>query len=162
MTFSAPRILFRETIGNEVIGSGHFEPLRHYAEVHVRLSPLKRGEGIVVRSECSGDDLPSHFQNAALSALRSIPHKGVLTGSLLTDVEIVLIAGKGHIKHTEGGDFRNAARRAERQGLMKAESLLLEPYCRFEISLPKESLSYCLFDFRTAVPPLKRKKSQPA
>ena len=148
VTFSAPRILFRETIANEVIGSGHFEPLRHYAEVHVRLSPAKRGEGIVVKSECPGDDFPAHFQNTALSALRSIPHKGVLTGSLLTDVEIVLIAGKGHIKHTEGGDFRNAARRAVRQGLMKAESLLLEPYCRFEISLPKESLSYCLFDLQ--------------
>ena len=147
--FSDGRILYRETIAREVIGSGHFEPLRHYAEVHVRLMPAKRGSGISVRSECSPDDMPMHFQNTALAALRSIPHRGVLSGSLLTDTEIVLIAGKGHIKHTEGGDFRNAARRAVRQGLMKAENILLEPYCRFEISLPQESLSKCLYDLET-------------
>lgn len=147
--FSDGRILYQETIANEVIGSGHFEPLRHFAEVHVRIVPLERGAGIRVRSECSADEMPMHFQTAALSALSSIRHKGVLTGASLTDAELVLIAGKGHLKHTEGGDFRNAARRAVRQGLMKAESVLLEPYCRFEIQLPSQSLSRCLYDLET-------------
>ena len=100
------KIMYRETIRETSYGAGHFEPLRHFAEVHVRLDPGERDSGITVTSECSTDDLPMHWQTAILSALRSIPHRGVLTGSILSDVKIALTAGKGHLKHTEGGDLR--------------------------------------------------------
>ena len=144
--FGQGKIVYRETIGKEVYGAGHFEPLRHYAEVHVRLEPAARDSGIEVCSECPNDMLAAHWQAAILSALRTIPHRGVLTGSLLSDVKIVLTAGKGHLKHTEGGDLRNAARRAVRQALMKTDSILLEPYCRFTLQLPSEYLSHALYD----------------
>ncbi len=144
--FGQGKILYRETIRSTSYGAGHFEPLRHYAEVHVRLDPGERDSGITVRSECPGDELAAHWQSAILSALKSIPHRGVLAGALLCDVVITLTAGKGHLKHTEGGDLRNASRRAVRQALMKTESVLLEPYCRYEIKLPNESLSHALYD----------------
>lgn len=144
--FGQGTIVFRETIQSTVHGAGHFEPLRHYAEVHVRLEPGARDSGISVRSECSADELPMHYQNAILNALSSIPHRGVLTGALLTDVNIVLTAGKGHLKHTEGGDLRNASRRAVRQALMKGDSILLEPYCHYELSLSSQYLSHALYD----------------
>ena len=146
VTFGQGKIVYRETIRETVHGCGHFEPLRHYAEVHVRLEPAERNSGIEVVSECSFDALAAHWQTSILQALRTIPHKGVLTGALLSDVKIVLTAGKGHLKHTEGGDLRNAARRAVRQALMKADSVLLEPYCRYEIDLSSEYLSHALYD----------------
>ncbi len=147
--FSTGRILYRETIGKTVKGAGHFEPLRHYAEVQVRLDPLERGKGIVIASETGSDQLSFNWQNAILSALRTKKHRGVLTGSELTDVKITLIAGKGHLKHTEGGDFRQAASRAVRQALMKTSSILLEPYVCFELTVPSESLSKALFDLES-------------
>ena len=147
VSFGNGRIVYRETIRETTYGAGHFEPLRHFAEVHVRLEPGERDSGISVRSECSTDDLPMHWQTAILTALRTIPHRGVLTGSLLTDVTIILTAGKGHLKHTEGGDLRNASRRAVRQALMKTDNVLLEPYCRFEVNLAPEYLSRALYDF---------------
>ncbi|MCR5795229.1 MAG: NYN domain-containing protein [Solobacterium sp.] len=145
VTFGTGSIIYRETIAEPCEGYGHFEPLRHYAEVHVRLEPLKRGKGILVTSECPTDLLPQSWQNSIVSALQTKWHKGVLTGSLLTDVKIVLTAGKGHLKHTEGGDFRQAACRAVRQGLMKTENILLEPYCSFDIRIPSESLGRIMF-----------------
>ena len=144
--FSAGGIIFKETILEETEGAGHFEPLRHYAEVHVRLEPLERGSGIEVVSECSTDVLSASWQRNILSILERSRHRGVLTGSLLDDVRIVLTAGKGHIKHTEGGDFRQAARRAVRQALMKTECVLLEPYCSFTLTLPSSVLSRALYD----------------
>ena len=147
--FGTGRIIYHETIREAVHGAGHFEPLRHYAEVHVRLEPGERNSGIEVFSEVSTDELPMHWQNAILSALRTIPHRGVLTGSLLTDVRIILTAGKGHLKHTEGGDFRNAARRAVRQALMKADSYLLEPFASFELQIAPEYVSHALYDLET-------------
>lgn len=149
VSFGTGRILYKETITSPVCGAGHFEPLRHYAEVHVRLEPGERDSGITVSSECSTDELAAHWQNSILSALRSIPHKGILTGSPLADVKIILTAGRGHLKHTEGGDFRNASRRAVRQALMKGESILLEPYCTFEIDLSPEYVSHALYDLNT-------------
>lgn len=147
--FSTGKIVYHETITEPVEGAGHFEPLRHYAEVHVRLEPLKRGSGIQVVSECSTDVLSVSWQRSILSALERKHHRGVLTGSFLTDVKIVLTAGKGHIKHTMGGDFRQAACRAVRQALMKAENVLLEPYYQFELIVPSESLSRALFDLES-------------
>ena len=147
--FNTGRILYRETIKETVKGAGHFEPLRHYAEVQVRLDPLERGKGIVIANETGSDQLSFNWQNTILSALRTKKHRGVLTGSELTDVKITLIAGKGHLKHTEGGDFRQAASRAVRQALMKTSSILLEPYVRFELTVPSESLSKALFDLES-------------
>lgn len=144
--FSAGGIIYRETILEETEGAGHFEPLRHYAEVHVRLEPLERGQGIEVVSECSTDVLSASWQRNILSILERTRHKGVLMGAVLDDVRIVLTAGRGHLKHTEGGDFRQAARRAVRQALMKTECVLLEPYCSFTLSLPSSVLSRALYD----------------
>ena len=147
--FSAGGIIYRETILEETEGAGHFEPLRHYAEVHVRLEPLERGSGIEVVSECSSDVLSASWQRSILSILERSRHRGVLTGSLLDDVRIVLTAGKGHLKHTEGGDFRQAARRAVRQALMKTECVLLEPYYSFTLTVPSAVLSRALYDLET-------------
>lgn len=144
--FSTGKIVYQETIKAPVEGAGHFEPLRHYAEVHVRLDPLPTGSGIQVVSGIGTDSLSASWQRSILSALSRKRHRGVLTGSFLTDVRIILTAGKGHIKHTMGGDFRQAAGRAVRQALMKAESILLEPYESFELTVPSESLSRALFD----------------
>ncbi len=144
--FGTGRIVYMESINEPVTGVGHFEPLRHYAEVVVRLEPLPRGKGILFENRCSRDSLSMNWQRAIMTALSSRRHRGVLTGSLLTDVRICLLAGKGHIKHTEGGDFRQAASRAVRQGLMKTESVLLEPYYDFELTVPADSLSRALYD----------------
>ena len=134
-----------ETVQDSVEGAGHFEPLRHYAEVHVRLDPLPRGSGTEVVSECSTDLLSANWQRPILNALAG-RHRGVLTGSPLTDVRIVLTAGKGHLKHTEGQDFRQAARRAVRQALMKGNCIVLEPYAAFTLTVPQASLSRALYD----------------
>lgn len=134
--FGPGRPVYAETIRDTVTGLGHFEPLRHYAEVHVRLEPGQPGSGIVVVNGLGADDLPARFQAQILNALKNKRHKGVLTGSYLTDVKITVVAAKGHLKHTESGDFRQAACRAVRQGLMQAESVLLEPASDFVISVP--------------------------
>lgn len=146
VVFAEGKVLYRETIRDKVEGAGHFEPLRHYAEVHVRLEPQARNSGIYVTSECSSDDLSLTWQKSILDTLTRKKHHGVLTGSLLTDVKIVLTAGRGSIKHTEGGDFRQAASRAVRQALMKAENVLLEPYYSFTLKCPSEMLSRALYD----------------
>lgn len=144
--FGTGSIVYRETIASPVEGAGHFEPLRHYAEVHVRLEPLPTGSGIEVISECSSDVLSSAWQRSILSSLQHKRHLGVLTGSLLTDVRIVLTGGRGSMKHTSGGDFRQASMRAVRQALMKAENIVLEPYDAFTLTVPSASLSRALFD----------------
>ena len=144
----AGRILYKETIANTVEGVGHFEPLRHYAEVHLILEPLPRGSGIVLDSVCSEDLLDRNWQRLILTHLQEKPHLGVLTGSPITDVKISLAAGKAHDKHTEGGDFRQATYRAVRQGLMQAESLLLEPWYRFEMAVPQEQIGRAISDVR--------------
>ncbi len=144
--FDSGEVLYRETLAEPVIGAGHFEPLRHYAEVHVMLEPLPPGTGILVESAVSFDRLSRNWQNQILSALAKKQHKGVLTGAPLTDVKITLTAGRAHLKHTEGGDFRQAANRAVRQGLMNAESILLEPYYRFVLEIPTESVGRALTD----------------
>ncbi|MCM1084350.1 MAG: NYN domain-containing protein [Clostridium sp.] len=136
VTYGMGDIEYRETITNAVIGVGHFEPLRHYAEVHLKLSPGESGSGISISSECSTDKLDKNWQRLVISCLKTRSLKGVLTGSPLTDVKITVINGKAHDKHTVGGDFRQAAGRAVRQGLMKANSRLLEPYYDFELKIP--------------------------
>lgn len=138
--FGNGRIIYKETIASRVEGIGHFEPLRHYAEAHVMLEPLPRGSGIVIDNNCPTDILSSQYQKQVLSALATKKHRGVLTGSFLTDVKITLLSGKSHVKHTEGGDFRQAANRAVRQGLRQADSVLLEPYYAYTLELPTESV----------------------
>ncbi len=141
-------ILYRETIAGTVEGVGHFEPLRHYAEVHLLLEPLPPGGGIVLDSVCSEDALDRNWQRLILSQLQEKRHLGVLTGAPLTDVKISLAAGRAHPKHTEGGDFRQAAFRAVRQGLMQAESVLLEPWGRFSLTVPPEQIGRAISDIR--------------
>ena len=144
--FDEGSILYKETVADTVFGAGHFEPLRHYAEVHLRIDPLPSGSGIVTATECETDRLSLNWQRLVLTHLEERVHRGTLTGSPLTDVRITLTAGKAHIKHTEGGDFRQATYRAVRQGLMKAESILLEPTFNFRIELPREMLGRLLSD----------------
>jgi small GTP-binding protein len=144
--FDSGNLVYKESIKSPVIGVGHFEPLRHYAEVHLLLEPGDRGSGMEYAAECSEDDLDRNWQRLVLTHLKEREHIGVLTGSEITDMKITLIAGRGHLKHTEGGDFRQATYRALRQGLMKAESLLLEPVYAFRIELPKEFLGRALSD----------------
>jgi len=146
VSFGEGAILYKETVAESVIGSGHFEPLRHYAEVHLMIEPLERGAGIVAASELSCDLLSQNWQRLILTHIEEKVHRGVLTGSPLTDVKITLVAGKAHIKHTEGGDFRQATYRAVRQGLMKAKSVLLEPTFNFRIELPIGSLGRLMND----------------
>lgn len=148
VTLGKGEILYRETIADTVEGIGHFEPLRHYAEVHLLLSPLPAGSGIVYDSSCSEDALDRNWQRLILSCLMDRQHLGVLTGSPLTDVRITLASGKAHLKHTEGGDFREAAYRAVRQGLMQAESVLLEPWYAFSLEVPAEQLGRAISDIR--------------
>ncbi|MGN1024112.1 MAG: NYN domain-containing protein [Lachnospiraceae bacterium] len=145
-TFGPGRIVYKETIRRPVEGVGHFEPLRHYAEVHVLLSPGEPGSGVVIENGCLPNMLDSNWQNLILQNLAQKTHKGVLTGSDLTDVKITLLGGKASKKHTEGGDFRKAALRAVRQGLMCAENILLEPVLSFHLELPKENLGRALND----------------
>lgn len=127
VTFRPPEVLYRETVTAPAVGCGHFEPLRHYAEAWVRIDPMPRGSGVSFASECPLDDLPANWQHLIGTHVLEREHRGVLTGSPLDDVRIVLLCGRGHDKHTEGGDFREATYRAIRQGLMRADSLLLEP-----------------------------------
>ena len=134
--FGTGAIVYKETIRNEVEGVGHFEPLKHYAEVHLLLKPGESGSGIQISSICSEDELAKNWQRLILSHIEEKTHLGVLTGYPITDIQIVLAGGKSHKKHTEGGDFRQATYRAIRQGLMQAESVLLEPYFDFVLTIP--------------------------
>ena len=142
------RIMYRETVAAPVAGVGHFEPLRHYAEVHLYLEPTGPGTGLTFRSACSINALSRHWQRLILSHLRERTHKGVLTGSPITDMRITLIAGRAHAKHTEGGDFRQATYRAVRQALMSARSVLLEPYYAYKISVPTQQIGKVITDVR--------------
>ncbi len=144
----AGRTLYQETITNTVEGVGHFEPLRHYAEVHVLLEPAERGSGLTFATTCSEDALDRNWQRLILGMLAAKQHRGVLTGAPLTDVKITLIAGKAHPKHTEGGDFLQAASRAVRHGLMQAESVLLEPQYAFRLAVPPEQIGRAISDIR--------------
>ncbi len=141
-------ILYRETIADTVEGVGHFEPLRHYAEAHILLEPMEPGSGIVVDTRCSEDMLDRNWQRMVLGRLLEKQYPGVLTGSPLTDVKMTLLAGRAHLKHTEGGDFRQATDRAVRQGLMQAKSVLLEPVYRFRLEVPAEQLGRAINDIR--------------
>lgn len=142
------RVLYKETIDAPVEGVGHYEPLRHYAEVHLLLEPLPQGSGVVLATRCPEDDLDRSWQRLILTHLQEKPHLGVLTGSPITDVKITLMSGRAHIKHTEGGDFRQATYRAVRQGLMQARSRLLEPYYAFRLEVPPEQLGRAINDVR--------------
>ncbi|MDE7362547.1 MAG: NYN domain-containing protein, partial [Oscillospiraceae bacterium] len=146
VTFGEGSIAYRETVAARVEGVGHYEPLRHYAEVHVLIEPLPRGSGVVFARDCR--NLDENWQRLALSNLRERRHIGVLTGSPITDVKITLAAGRAHLKHTEGGDFRQAAWRAVRQGLASAESVLLEPFCRFRLEIPVSSVGRAMTDLQ--------------
>ena len=148
VTFDTGRISYRETIAAPVEGVGHFEPLRHYAEVHLILAPLPQGSGLVFDTVCSEDVLDRNWQRLILTHLQEKQHLGVLTGSTVTDLRITLAAGRAHLKHTEGGDFRQATYRAVRQGLMKAESILLEPYYAFRLTVPPEQIGRAISDIR--------------
>ena len=148
ITLSSGRISYKETIENTVEGVGHYEPLRHYAEVHVLLEPLPRGSGLVFDSVCSTDVLEAPYQSLIMSHMSEKVHKGVLTGAPITDMKISLLVGKAHLKHTEGGDMRQATYRAIRQGLMQAKSVLLEPWYAFTLTLPTENLGRAITDIR--------------
>ncbi len=146
VSFDSGRIVYKETIANIVEGVGHFEPLRHYAEVHLLMEPGERGSGLEFAVDCSDDVLGKSWKNLILSHLEEKVHKGVLTGSAITDMKITLVSGRAHNKHTEGGDFREATYRAVRQGLMEAESLLLEPYYAFHLELPEKMVGRAMTD----------------
>ncbi len=157
ITFGQGSIAYRETIAAPVEGVGHYEPLRHYAEVHLLLEPLERGSGLVFRTDCSEDSLDRNWQRLILTHLAEKTHIGVLTGSPITDMRITLIAGRAHIKHTEGGDFRQATYRAVRHGLRNTESVLLEPWYDFEMEVPSETVGRAMTDIQrmngTVLPP---------
>ena len=146
--FGEGAICYRETIANAVEGIGHFEPLRHYAEVHLLLEPAPRGSGLMLAADCPTDELDLNWQRLILTHLAEKPHLGVLTGSPITDMKITLVAGRAHVKHTEGGDFRQATYRAVRQGLMQAESVLLEPWYDFRLELPAEQVGRAMSDLQ--------------
>ncbi|KQL53936.1 elongation factor G [Heyndrickxia shackletonii] len=148
--FEKPEILYKETITSEVVGYGHFEPLKHYAEVHLRLEPGERQSGVRFVSDCHPDDLQVSYQNLIRHHLFEKEHRGILTGSALTDIKITLLTGRAHIKHTSGGDFREATLRALRQGLEKAENQLLEPYYDFKIKVDIEQMGRVLSDVQSA------------
>lgn len=148
LDFDASSVLYRETIAAPVIGMGHFEPLRHYAEVHLLMEPGPRGSGLQFDTICDDNMLPINWQRTILSHLQEKEHSGVLTGSPLTDMKITLVAGRAHLKHTEGGDFRRAVYRALRQGLMQAQSVLLEPWYRFELELPTTDVGRAMTDLQ--------------
>lgn len=144
--FGQGNIVYKETIANTVEGVGHFEPLRHYAEVHLLLEPLERGSGVVIDTQCSEDILDKNWQRLILTHLLEKEHRGVLTGAPITDIKITLAAGRAHQKHTEGGDFRQATYRAVRQGLRMAESILLEPYYKFRLEIPQQMVGRAMTD----------------
>ena len=146
ITFGSGNIVYKETISDVVEGVGHFEPLRHYAEVHLLIEPKERGSGIEYALDCNEDILDKNWQRLVLTHLYERHQTGVLTGSMLTDVKITLVSGRAHLKHTEGGDFRQATYRAVRQGLMQAESILLEPYYDFTLEVPQTSVGRAMSD----------------
>lgn len=146
VTFGEGKTVYKETIANTVEGVGHFEPLRHYAEVHLLLEPAQPGSGLQFGTICSEDILGKSWQRLVLSHLKEKNHKGVLTGSAITDMKITLVSGKAHNKHTDGGDFREATYRAVRQGLKEAQSVLLEPYYSFTIELPEKMVGRAMTD----------------
>ena len=144
--FGEGHTLYKETIAETVYGVGHFEPLRHYAEVELRLEPAERGSGLSFTSEVSEDELSLNYQRLILSHLEEKEYKGVLTGSPITDMKITLVAGRANLKHTEGGDFRQATYRAVRQGLMQASSVLLEPVYEFKLEVPEDAIGRAMTD----------------
>lgn len=144
--FGQSRIAYRETIADVTEGVGHFEPLRHYAEVHLKMEPLPRGSGLVFENDCPQELLATNWQRLILTHLKEKKHIGVLSGSPITDMRISVIGGRAHPKHTEGGDFRQATYRAVRQGLMKAESILLEPYYHFALTIPTSQTGRAMTD----------------
>lgn len=146
--FGPGSVIYKETIEEPVIGMGHFEPLRHYAEVHLLLEPGERGSGLSFRSRCSLDILTRNWQNLVLTHLRETTHPGVLTGSPITDMRITLLNGRAHLKHTEGGDFRQATYRALQHGLKTGKSLLLEPWYEYRMELPNESVGRAISDIQ--------------
>ena len=146
--FGSCRILYKETIKSPVMGYGHYEPLRHYAETQLRIEPVERNSGVIIENECSLEVLDSNFQNLILTHIKEKEHLGILTGSPLTDVKIILTAGRSHLKHTEGGDFREATYRAIRQGLEKAENILLEPYYSFILRVPIDCFGRAISDIQ--------------
>ena len=148
VTFDQGRISYKETILNTVEGVGHFEPLRHYAECHLLLEPLEPGSGIVIDTKCSTDVLDWQYQKLIIGHISEKVHLGVLTGSPITDIAITLMAGRAHLKHTEGGDFRQATYRAVRQGLMQAKSRLLEPWYEFTLTVPTPQIGRAITDIR--------------
>ena len=148
ITLDDRRIFYKETILNTVEGVGHFEPLRHYAECHILLEPLPRGSGLVIDTACSLDVLDANYQNLILTHLAEKTHRGVLIGAPITDIKLTLLVGKAHLKHTEGGDFRQATYRAVRQGLMQAKSELLEPWYDFQVTAPTEQIGRAITDIR--------------
>ena len=149
ISYDEGRISYLETISQKVEGVGHFEPLRHYAEVHVLLEPLERGSGLVFENNCQRNTLPINFQNLVMTHLQEIQHRGVLTGSPITDMKLTLVTGKAHLKHTEGGDFREATYRAIRQGLKRTKSVLIEPYYQFEMIVDTDVSSKVIYDLDT-------------
>ncbi|MCD7735476.1 MAG: TetM/TetW/TetO/TetS family tetracycline resistance ribosomal protection protein [Lachnospiraceae bacterium] len=156
--FGEGSIVYRETIAEPVVGMGHFEPLRHYAEVHLLLEPAERGSGLQFETACSTDELDGNWQRLILTHLEEKSHPGVLTGSDITDMKITLVAGRAHQKHTEGGDFRQATYRAVRQGLCRARSVLLEPVYSFRMEVPSEAVGRAIADIQrmygTSEPPV--------
>lgn len=150
VTFTEPEILYKETISSEVIGYGHFEPLGHYAEVHLKIEPGSRNSGIEFENKCHADDLTVGNQNLIRHHLFEKEHHGILTGSPITDVKVTLLTGRAHNKHTSGGDFREATLRALRQGLEKATNLLLEPYYQYKIKVDVDQMGRVLSDLQTA------------
>ena len=148
VTLGDPRIFYKETIENTVEGVGHFEPLRHYAEAHLLLEPLPRGSGLVFDTVCPTDVLDIQYQKLIIGHLSEKVHRGVLVGAPITDMKITLLVGKAHLKHTEGGDFRQATYRAVRQGLMQAKSVLLEPWYEFDLTMPTEQIGRAITDIR--------------
>ena len=144
--FGTGKIVYKETIKNSVVGVGHYEPLRHYAEVHLKMEPLETGSGLVFDADCSEDVLDRNWQRLILTHLQEREHPGVLTGSPITNMKITIVAGRAHLKHTEGGDFRQATYRAVRQGLKSAESILLEPWYSFVLEVPSDQVGRAMSD----------------
>ena len=144
--FGTGKIVYKETIKSPVVGVGHYEPLRHYAEVHLKMEPLEAGSGLVFDTDCSEDVLDRNWQRLILTHLQEREHPGVLTGAPITDMKITIVAGRAHLKHTESGDFRQATYRAVRQGLKSAESLLLEPWYSFVLEVPSEQVGRAMSD----------------
>ena len=144
--FGTGKIVYKETIKSPVVGVGHYEPLRHYAEVHLKMEPLEAGSGLVFDTDCSEDVLDRNWQRLILTHLQEREHPGVLTGAPITDMKITIVAGRTHLKHTEGGDFRQATYRAVRQGLKSAESVLLEPWYSFVLEVPSEQVGRAMSD----------------